>query len=85
MRAAGFTGDISGIDGVDNWGAIVNKTDSNREEFVYNINDVKLNAALRYRNYKLVKNKAGSPGVFVCVCVCVCVCGCVCVCVCVCV
>ena len=71
MRAAGFTGDISGIDGMDNWGAIVNKGNSNREEFVYNINEVKKVAAIRYRKYKLV-NKAGKPGEFVCLCVCVC-------------
>ena len=71
MRAAGFTGNISGIDGVDNWNAIVNKGNSSREEFVYNIDDVKNTSAIRYGKYKLVNNKAGKPGVCVCVCVCV--------------
>ena len=56
MRAAGFTGDISGIDGVDNWGAIVNKGNSNREEFVYNINEVK-----KSRCPPLPELQAGQP------------------------
>ena len=69
MRAAGFTVNLTDIDGVDNWNAIVNKGNSSREEFVYNIDDVKNTSAIRYGKYKLVNNKAGKPGVCVCVCV----------------
>ena len=69
MRAAGFTVNLTDIDGVDNWNAIVNKGKSNRKEFVYNIDDVKNTSAFRYWRYKLVNNNAGKPGVCVCVCV----------------
>ena len=85
MRAAGYTDTITGIDGVDNWDEIVNKSNSSREEFVYNIDDVKNTSAIRYLKYKLINNKPGKPGVCQYVCVRACVRACVCVCVCVCV
>ena len=62
MKAAGDNDVIMNIDGMDNWERIVAKGSSNREEFVYNIDDVKDVAAFRYKQYKLVNNKPGSPG-----------------------
>ncbi|XP_076456365.1 arylsulfatase J-like [Babylonia areolata] len=63
LRAAGRRrGEgVEGLDGVDNWWRILNNRVSNRIEFVYNIDDVKVKAALRYKRYKLVRNKPGSP------------------------
>ncbi|XP_076457349.1 arylsulfatase J-like [Babylonia areolata] len=57
LRAAGKRVEVEGLDGVDNWRRITSKKDSSRKEFVYNINDVKDNAALRYEQYKLIHNK----------------------------
>lgn len=61
MKAAGYNTPITGIDGVDNWQAVVGNGRGNREWFVYNINDEKNNSAIRYGNYKLVHNGGGSP------------------------
>ncbi|XP_076457710.1 arylsulfatase J-like [Babylonia areolata] len=61
LRAAGKKVDGKRMDGIDNWRRIVRRKVSKRKEFVYNIDDVKNNAALRYKRYKLVLNKPGSP------------------------
>ncbi|XP_025085301.1 arylsulfatase B-like [Pomacea canaliculata] len=49
----------SGIDGVSQWDAIVNDKASPRTEFVYNIDEINQNAAIRVGDWKLIQ---GSPG-----------------------
>ncbi|KAL4224867.1 hypothetical protein ACF0H5_015563 [Mactra antiquata] len=47
------------LDGVDQWLSLSRSWPSKRTEFVYNINEVKNSAAIRYGDYKLI---VGSPG-----------------------
>lgn len=63
MGVAGSDGNNipSDIDGMNLWSHISTGRDSPRREFVYNINDVKDNAALRLGKYKLIQGKAGKP------------------------
>ncbi|KAL5006798.1 hypothetical protein ScPMuIL_015604 [Solemya velum] len=49
------------LDGVSQWNTISNNTPSARNEFVYNIDELDNNAAIRVGDYKLIK---GSPGAF---------------------
>ncbi|KAK7098486.1 arylsulfatase J-like [Littorina saxatilis] len=49
-----------GIDGVSQWESIVNETDSPRTEFVYNIDDIDNNAAIRMGDWKLIQGNPGS-------------------------
>ncbi|XP_064602817.1 arylsulfatase B-like [Liolophura sinensis] len=61
LSAAGGVTDGQGLDGVDQWDMISAGTSSAREEFVYNIDPLIPNAAIRMGDYKLI---LGSPGVF---------------------
>ncbi|KAK3596801.1 hypothetical protein CHS0354_036640 [Potamilus streckersoni] len=58
LHVAGATADSS-IDGLDMWPTISENTPSPRKEFVYNIDEIRKNAAIRIGNYKLIE---GSPG-----------------------
>ncbi|KAL8614933.1 hypothetical protein ACOMHN_059856 [Nucella lapillus] len=50
------------VDGLNNWPSIANNSQGPREEFVYNIDLGKKNtSAIRWKQYKLINNKAGSP------------------------
>ncbi|KAK7500422.1 hypothetical protein BaRGS_00008329 [Batillaria attramentaria] len=50
-----------GIDGVSQWESIVTGSESPRTEFVYNIDEIDNNAAIRLGDWKLIE---GSPGDF---------------------
>ncbi|KAL3843144.1 hypothetical protein ACJMK2_021096 [Sinanodonta woodiana] len=58
LHVAGVTAD-SNIDGLDMWPTLSENTPSPRKEFVYNIDEILKNAAIRVGNYKLIE---GSPG-----------------------
>ncbi|XP_025102975.1 arylsulfatase J-like [Pomacea canaliculata] len=62
VRAAGGRNLPENIDGLDLWGSISRNEVSPRQEFVYDINDVKDRAALRFQNYKLTWKYPGNPG-----------------------
>lgn len=62
VRAAGGRNLPGNIDGLDLWGSISRNEVSPRQEFVYDINDVKDRAALRFQNYKLTWKYPGNPG-----------------------
>ncbi|XP_052786419.1 arylsulfatase B-like [Mya arenaria] len=49
----------AGMDGVNQWPTLSSGTSSARSEFVYNIDDIDNNAAIRVGQYKLIE---GSPG-----------------------
>ncbi|WAR29521.1 ARSI-like protein, partial [Mya arenaria] len=51
----------AGMDGVNQWPTISSGAPSARSEFVYNIDDIDNNAAIRVGQYKLIE---GSPGQF---------------------
>ncbi|XP_076457708.1 arylsulfatase J-like [Babylonia areolata] len=61
LRVAGFSVNESNMDGMNNWERIVANCDSRRTEFVYTINDVKNNSALRWYNYKLIAANKPQP------------------------
>ncbi|XP_025102556.1 arylsulfatase J-like isoform X2 [Pomacea canaliculata] len=61
LRLAGAKKNIPNIDGLDLWESISTNGVSPRQEFVYDINDDKQRAALRYKNYKMTWNKPGHP------------------------
>ncbi|KAK7476309.1 hypothetical protein BaRGS_00032427, partial [Batillaria attramentaria] len=61
VRAAGDKKEIPGINGMDLWREIRKNRRSKRTEFVYNIDDVKNTAALRWKGWKIIHNKPGSP------------------------
>ncbi|KAH3877712.1 hypothetical protein DPMN_001588 [Dreissena polymorpha] len=49
----------AGIDGVNQWAKVSSGAPSNRTEFVYNIDEIERNAAIRYVTvYNIVKIKA---------------------------
>ncbi|KAK3596800.1 hypothetical protein CHS0354_036639 [Potamilus streckersoni] len=58
LHVAGATADDS-IDGLDMWPTISENTPSPRKEFVYNIDEILKNAAIRVGNYKLIEGSAG--------------------------
>ncbi|XP_025101752.1 uncharacterized protein LOC112568592 [Pomacea canaliculata] len=62
QRVAGGNGTIEGIDGLNLWDSISTNGTSPRQEFVYDINDVKNRSAIRYKNYKLTWRNPGYPG-----------------------
>ncbi|XP_052248926.1 arylsulfatase B-like isoform X1 [Dreissena polymorpha] len=51
----------AGMDGVNQWATVSNGAPSARTEFVYNIDEIDKNAAIRVGQYKLIE---GSPGAF---------------------
>ncbi|XP_052786417.1 arylsulfatase B-like isoform X2 [Mya arenaria] len=51
----------AGMDGVNQWPTVSSGAPSARSEFVYNIDDISKNAAIRVGQYKLIE---GSPGHF---------------------
>ncbi|KAL3843148.1 hypothetical protein ACJMK2_021100 [Sinanodonta woodiana] len=59
LRVAGAAPD-AGIDGMDMWSTISENTTSPRTEFVYNIDEIKKNAAIRVGDYKLIEGSAGA-------------------------
>ncbi|XP_025103138.1 arylsulfatase J-like [Pomacea canaliculata] len=61
VRLAGGNSTIEGIDGLNLWDSIATNGVSPRQEFIYDVNDVKNRSALRYKNYKMTWNKPGSP------------------------
>ncbi|XP_076457707.1 arylsulfatase I-like [Babylonia areolata] len=61
MQVAGFSVNESNMDGMDNWERIVNNSDSRRTEFIYTINEIWNNSALRWHNYKLITAKQPYP------------------------
>ncbi|XP_064601366.1 arylsulfatase B-like [Liolophura sinensis] len=58
LHLAGGTPDPT-IDGVNQWATVSEGAPSARNEFVYNINDIEHNAAIRVGKYKLIKGSAG--------------------------
>ncbi|KAK3596802.1 hypothetical protein CHS0354_036641 [Potamilus streckersoni] len=58
LHVAGGTAD-AGMDGMDMWPTISNNAPSPRKEFVYNIDEILHNAAIRVGDYKLIE---GNPG-----------------------
>ncbi|XP_067663023.1 arylsulfatase B-like isoform X2 [Haliotis asinina] len=48
-----------GLDGVNQWDMLSRNSPSNRTEFVYNIDDLKNNSAIRYGDLKLIYGKPG--------------------------
>ncbi|OWF37333.1 arylsulfatase B-like [Mizuhopecten yessoensis] len=58
LKAAGGITDPH-MDGVSQWEMLQNGTSSARTEFVYNIDDIKGNAAIRVGDYKLITGDAG--------------------------
>ncbi|KAL5008889.1 hypothetical protein ScPMuIL_014470 [Solemya velum] len=60
LAAAGAGSDVdSHIDGVNQWPALSQNLPTNRTEFIYNIDDIKGNGAIRVGDYKLIE---GNPG-----------------------
>lgn len=49
-----------GIDGVSQWESLVNGGTSPRTEFVYNIDEINQNAAIRVGDWKLIQGSAGN-------------------------
>lgn len=61
VEAAGG-GQVTGIDGISQWTHLVQGIEpSARSEFVYNIDELKKNSALRQGRYKLIQGNAGMP------------------------
>ncbi|XP_064601569.1 arylsulfatase B-like [Liolophura sinensis] len=58
LHLAGATPDPT-TDGVNQWATVSEGAPSARTEFVYNINDIAENAAIRVGKYKLIKGSAG--------------------------
>ncbi|KAL8624088.1 hypothetical protein ACOMHN_019510 [Nucella lapillus] len=61
LGMAGHDADTSGIDGINNWNSIATNGPSKRTEFVYNLNEVKENYAIRWQQYKLVNMARPKP------------------------
>lgn len=57
----GNSSSLSGIDGISQWQSLLTGSSGPREEFVYNVNDIKETSALRWKNFKLVKGFPGNP------------------------
>ncbi|XP_046578743.1 arylsulfatase B-like isoform X5 [Haliotis rubra] len=58
LRLAGGRPD-PGLDGVNQWDMLSRNSPSNRQEFVYNIDDLRNDSAIRYRDLKLIYGKPG--------------------------
>jgi len=54
--AGGDIKDLRNLDGYDMWNTLSQAIESPREEILHNIDPVKKQAALRFRNWKLLVN-----------------------------
>ena len=61
VEAAGGATSVSNIDGVSQWRNLLSGGPGPRQEFLYNMDEVRNNSALRQGRFKLVQGFPGSP------------------------